>query len=98
MTPSLNPAPGPGRIVSLTFSQTTFRAGHSWTDGVRGLVARPRRSSAASTPQLPPGSRVRVVSAFGGETRVSQEGFEPTTKRLRVSCSTAELLAPRNGT
>ena len=26
--------------------------------------------------------------------RVSQEGFEPTTKRLRVSCSTAELLAP----
>src|SRR6266851_9967971 len=26
-------------------------------------------------------------------TRVSQQGFEPWTKRLRVSCSTAELLA-----
>ena len=29
---------------------------------------------------------------------MSQEGFEPTTKGLRVPCSTAELLAPAKGT
>src|SRR5437016_9086960 len=42
-----------------------------------------------------------TLLAWAGSNKgslVSQEGFEPTTKRLRVSCSTAELLAPRNGT
>jgi hypothetical protein len=34
----------------------------------------------------------------GDITLVSQEGFEPTTKGLRVPCSTAELLARTNGT
>src|SRR5438045_52707 len=35
----------------------------------------------------------RVPRAGGDRTTVSQEGFEPTTKGLRVPCSTAELLA-----
>ncbi len=30
----------------------------------------------------------------GGRVTVSQEGFEPTTRGLRVRCSTVELLAP----
>ena len=36
-----------------------------------------------------------IVSDVATHHRVSQEGFEPTTKGLRVPCSTAELLAQR---
>ena len=35
-----------------------------------------------------------MVSDVATHHTVSQEGFEPTTKGLRVPCSTAELLAP----
>src|SRR2546427_12970171 len=38
-----------------------------------------------------------IVSDVRRITSVSQEGFEPTTKGLRVPCSTAELLARSNG-
>jgi hypothetical protein len=38
-----------------------------------------------------------VRAAWVAHHTVSQEGFEPTTKGLRVPCSTAELLAHRQG-
>lgn len=38
-----------------------------------------------------------IVSDVATHHTVSQEGFEPTTKGLRVPCSTAELLAHRQG-
>ena len=54
-----------------------------------GLILRGRVPSEGLGDESPPVQKMDEKTAT-----VSQEGFEPTTKGLRVPCSTTELLAP----
>lgn len=75
-------------------------------ESLRALITRilvgcgeegPPRQEGTSRGWILRGCYMRSVDPLRiGACAVSQEGFEPTTKGLRVPCSTAELLAHMN--
>ena len=86
------PRPGPARARRRLRRRRLRRFGacSTW-----GKYAQTGRADARRYPARSALIGSRPPRPFGASPlRVSQEGFEPTTKRLRVSCSTAELLAP----